>query len=233
VSSSHFDHIAHHYDRSLPEHVVEHYLRKRTAFVLEHCPRGDLLDVGCGTGTLAARLASEGYRVTGIDPSEGMLDVLRDGHPEVQAVQGTGTDLPFADDSFDVVMSVAVMHHVADPGDVRTTLGEMVRVCRPDGRILHWDHNPGNPYWKSLMGRVPQDTGEERLIPEEEVTSALAAAGAEVVLSAKLGFVPDFVPRRAVRRAATAERMLERTPGVRRVAAHNVILAAKAEARTP
>ncbi len=73
----------------------------------------------------------------------------------------------------------------------------MVRVCRPGGRVLHWDHNPRNPYWRLLMARVPQDTGEERLVPEEEVTSALRAAGAEVVLSTQLGFVPDFVPPRA------------------------------------
>ena len=230
MSSSHFDHIAGEYDESLPAHVVEHYLEKRTAFVLQNCPGGELLDVGCGTGTLAGRLAAAGYRVSGVDPSEGMLDVLRANVPEVRAVQGSGTDLPFGDDSFDVVMSVAVMHHVADPGAVRRALGEMVRVCRPGGRVLHWDHNPRNPYWRFLMARVPQDTGEERLVPEEEVTSALRDAGAEVLLSTQLGFVPDFVPRGGLRAAAAFERLAERTPA-RRMAAHNVILAAKG--RTP
>ncbi len=57
MSSSHFDSIASVYDESLPAHVVEHYLQKRTQFVLAHCPRGDGLDVGCGTGVLAERLA--------------------------------------------------------------------------------------------------------------------------------------------------------------------------------
>ena len=57
VTSSHFDSIATLYDDTLPAHVVEHYLRKRTRFVLEHCARGSGLDVGCGTGALAARLA--------------------------------------------------------------------------------------------------------------------------------------------------------------------------------
>ena len=46
----------------------------------------------------------------------------------------------------------------------------MVRVARPGGRILVWDHNPRNPYWGRLMARVPQDTGEERLIPERSHT---------------------------------------------------------------
>ncbi len=234
MSSSHFDEIAAEYDESLPAHVVEHYLAKRTAFVRANCPPGDGLDVGCGTGVLAARLAGEGYSMTGIDPSSGMLDVLRERSPEVVAVRGSATELPFEDSSFDLVMSVAVMHHVADPGAVRQALGEMVRVSRPGGRVLHWDHNPRNPYWNRLMAKVPQDTGDERLVGEAEAIEGLRAGGAEVLRSVQLGWVPDFVPPRALRAAALAERAVEHAPLVRRLAAHNVILATKPEgARTP
>jgi SAM-dependent methyltransferase len=224
---THFDTIAAEYDESLPAHVVEHYLAKRTRFVVEHCPRGAGLDVGCGTGVLAERLAAAGYDMTGVDPSDGMLDVLRARAPQVRAQVASGTDLPFDDDAFDLVYCVAVMHHIAAPGDVRETLREMVRVARPGGRILVWDHNPRNPYWKSLMARVPQDTGEERLIPEAEVVAGLRAGGAEVELSAPLGFVPDFVPPAALGVAAAAERGVERTPLLRRLCAHNVVLAVK------
>ena len=103
----------------------------------------------------------------------------------------------------------------------------MVRVLKPGGRVLVWDHNPRNPYWARLMARVPQDTGEERLIGEQEVLSGLTAAGARIVLSTQLGMVPDFTPPRALPAAAVAERTFERTPIVRRYAAHNVILATK------
>ncbi len=77
------------------------------------------------------------------------------------------------------------------------------------------------------MARVPQDTGEERLIPEQEVVGGLRAAGAQILLSKQLGMVPDFTPRAAVRAAAAAERAVERTPLARRLGAHNVILATK------
>ncbi len=227
MTGSHFDAIAAEYDESLPPHVVEHYLRKRTRFVLAHCPRGEGLDVGCGTGVLAARLARAGYRMSGVDPSQGMLDVLRARCPEIDTRRTSGTSLPFADDSFDLVMCVAVMHHVAEPEAVRLTLAEMVRVSRPGGRVLVWDHNPRNPYWGRLMARVPQDTGDERLIGEEEMLAGLRGAGARIVSAEQLGLVPDFVPPVGLRAAAAAERLGERTPLARRLCAHNVILATK------
>jgi SAM-dependent methyltransferase len=227
MSASHFDTIAGEYDESLPAHVVEHYLRKRTRFVAEHCPNGAGLDVGCGTGVLTARLSAAGYAMSGVDPSDGMLEVLRARWPQIEAQTASGTALPFADGSFDLVMCVAVMHHIAAADAVRATLAEMVRVSRPGGRVLVWDHNPRNPYWRRLMARVPQDTGDERLIPEAEVAQGLQAAGADIVLATQLGWVPDFVPPRAIGAAAALERVLERAPLLRRLGAHNVVLATK------
>jgi ubiquinone/menaquinone biosynthesis C-methylase UbiE len=227
VSDSHFDEIAAVYDESLPPHVVEHYLRKRAAFVLALRPGGEVLDVGCGTGALARRLTGLGYQVTGADPSEGMLEVMRARSPEIRAVVASGTELPFEADSFDIVLSVATFHHIAEPVAVRETLAEMTRVSRPRGRIVIWDHNPRNPYWSRLMARVPQDTGDERLIPAEEVVDGLIAGGAQVLSMQRLGFVPDFTPRVAVGGAGAAERLAERIPRVRDFAAHNVVVATK------
>jgi ubiquinone/menaquinone biosynthesis C-methylase UbiE len=227
ASNSHFDLIAGEYDESLPAHVVEHYLAKRVTFVLDHCPRGRALDVGCGTGVLAERLARAGYRVTGADPSEGMLKILRERTDAVTVRHASGEQLPFPDGEFDLTLTVAVLHHIADPGAVRTTLAEMVRVTHPGGAILIWDHNPRNPYWKSLMARVPQDTGQERLIPEREIITGLRRAGARIVYRAPLGLVPDFTPPAALAAAAALERGVERIPGLRQLCAHNVILATK------
>jgi SAM-dependent methyltransferase len=231
MSESSFDRIADAYDESLPAHVADHYLQKRARFVLEHCPRGTALDVGCGTGALAARLAEAGYEMTGVDPSEGMLRVLERRTSKVRGLRGSGTALEFPDSSFDLVYSVAVMHHIAAPQDVRRTLAEMVRVARPGGRVLVWDHNPRNPYWRLLMARVPQDTGEERLIGADELLAGLLAAGAEPVLVARSGMVPDFTPRALLGAAAAAERLAERTPLVRGLCAHNVVLAEKLSGR--
>jgi SAM-dependent methyltransferase len=228
MSASHFDHVAAVYDDSLPSHVVEHYLRKRVAFVIGRCPPpGRGLDVGCGTGALAQRLSDAGYEMAGIDPSEGMLDVLKTRSPQVTAIRASGTEIPFDSDAFDLAVSVAVMHHIAAPDAVAGTLAEMVRVVRPSGRIVVWDHNPRNPYWPRLMARVPQDSGEERLIEEQELIGGLQRAGAQILESSHLGLVPDFVPPRAMRFAARAEQAVERTPLLRVLCAHNVVVATK------
>jgi SAM-dependent methyltransferase len=228
VRETHFDEVAAVYDETLPPHVTEHYLEKRTRFVLSSCPPpGRILDVGCGTGALAARLAGIGYDVVGLDPSQGMLDVMRERVPEVEAVQGSATEMPFGDGEFDLSLSVATMHHIAEPNAVRRALGEMVRVVKPAGNILVWDHNPRNPYWPYLMRRVPQDRGDERLIDLQELLSGLEAGGAEAVLVRQLGLVPDFTPRALLGVAAALEQAAERTPLVQRRCAHNVVLVAK------
>ena len=136
------------------------------------------------------------------------------------------------------MLTVAALHHIAEPADVRQTLVEMVRVARPGGRIVIWDHNPRNPYWGRLMARVPQDTGEERLIPEDEVLGGLRAGGAEILSSDQLGMVPDFTPPRgparrggagARRRAHAARappRRAQRRPGYQALAAPRASVAA-------
>jgi SAM-dependent methyltransferase len=222
-----FDIVAGEYDESLPAHVVDHYLRKRVAFIREHVPPGPTLDVGCGTGVLAAKLANLGYGMVGVDPSRGMLARLQQAQPDIPAIAGDGTALPFPDAIFAFTYCIAVMHHVAEREAVRKTLTEMARVTRSGGKVLVWDHNPLNPYWRLLMRRVPQDTGAERLIPTDELLAGLAAGGAEPLVVTRSGFVPDLVPPRLLRPMAGIERVVEAAPLLNLLCAHNVVLAVK------
>jgi SAM-dependent methyltransferase len=223
-----FDAIAGEYDQSLPAHVVTHYLAKRLTYITRKTEPGLALEVGSGTGLLAEQLTAAGYDVVASDPSRGMLRQLRQRQPDFPTVVAGGEALPFPDDQFSLTYCVAVMHHVAAPSAVRQTLIEMARVTRPGGHVIIWDHNPRNPYWPLLMRRVPQDTGAERLIPEAEIHTGLSLGGANVIASDQLGLVPDFAPRRLLGVAAGVERLVESVPGLRRLCAHNVVLAIKA-----
>jgi ubiquinone/menaquinone biosynthesis C-methylase UbiE len=222
-----FDAIADIYDGVFPTHVQEHYLRRRVRYIRQQAPAASAIDVGAGTGVLAERLADTGMEVVALDPFPGMLEQLRRRRPGMQTVVAHGEAIPFPDDSFDLAYSVAVMHHIADPDKVRRTVAEMVRVTRPGGHILIWDHNPRNPYWPSLMKRVPQDVGSERLAPMEELVADLTAAGATIERAERLGMMPEFMPRALLPVAELLERAVEATPGLRSYCAHNVVVATK------
>ena len=95
-----------------------------------------VLDVGCGTGRHALRLAKRGAQVTGVDFSAGMLGKARQksGAEKVTLVEHNITaSLPFAPASFDRVLSCLVLDHVPD---VRVFFAELRRVCRRTGFVV-------------------------------------------------------------------------------------------------
>jgi SAM-dependent methyltransferase len=86
-----------------------------------------LLDVGCGTGHFSRRFAAAGLRVTGLDPDLAMLEHGRDLGGGVSYLPGTGTALPFGDNSYDYVTAVTSLCFIANP---ERALQEMWRVAR-------------------------------------------------------------------------------------------------------
>jgi SAM-dependent methyltransferase len=92
-----------------------------------------VLDVGCGTGNYAAALSERcGCRVSGVDPSAGMLALARGAAPWQALRPGSAESLPFRDACFDVVISTDVIHHIGDRGSY---FNEAARVLIPGGRI--------------------------------------------------------------------------------------------------
>ena len=219
--------VAHEYDDVFPRHVAEHYIDKRTSLVKELLPLGGLvLDVGCGTGQLGAAIASDGFDVFGVDLSSSMVSQARQ-----RGLSGTyaavTTALPFADNSFDLALTVATLHHLETPERVARTVSEMGRVVKRGGFVVLWDHNPANPYWPILMKRVPQDSGDERLVPREELLHDVDVAGLQRFRVLRSGFMPDFMPKQLAGPWRWVERAVEVTPGLNIFAAHNVVVARK------
>ena len=175
---------------------------------------------------LAERLAKSGYHMVGVDPSQGMLDILEARTQLVRPVCASGTALPFDDDSFELVITVAAMHHIADPGDVRQTLAEMVRVVKPSGRLVVWDHNPRNPYWKALMAVFPRTPGGAPDRRSRDRQRSARCGRPDPAQQTTRGR-PGLHAALAIPVAAALERAVERTPGLRSLAAHNVIVATK------
>ena len=100
-----------------------------------HAAGRDVLDVGCNTGYGTLRFTPVARRVVGVDVSPRAIDAARqrapDGHPEF--VVTSGFELPFPDDSFDLVTTFQVLEHVPDP---MAYLQEIKRVARPGGTVI-------------------------------------------------------------------------------------------------
>jgi ubiquinone/menaquinone biosynthesis C-methylase UbiE len=107
-------------------------------------PNGAVLDAGCGSGRLAVLIARRrpDLQVRGVDLEPGMVQVAtRRAEQENLASRVRFTvadlaDLPLPDDSADLVVSTASLHHWADPGAVIASLG---RVLRPGGQMWIYD----------------------------------------------------------------------------------------------
>ncbi len=114
-------------------------------------PGQRLLDVACGTGTLARLLAESAgpaSRVTGIDMSERMLAVARhkaEGRglvpPQLEFIQANAESLPFDEASFDRVTASIAVHEMNRQGRMNA-LAEMRRVLRPEGLAAIADMRP-------------------------------------------------------------------------------------------
>lgn len=87
------------------------------------------LDLGCGEGRVGAELERRGHHVIGVDSSPGMVELARERH---EAVVADATELPFEDDSFDLVIAYMSVMNFDDP---EAAIAEVARVLEPGGRF--------------------------------------------------------------------------------------------------
>jgi ubiquinone/menaquinone biosynthesis C-methylase UbiE len=93
-----------------------------------------ILDFGCGYGRVMAQLAEAGYTaMTGIDFSEPLVRRGREEHPELDLAAYPGGPLPYADNSFDAAVMLAVFTCMPDTAAQAGALLELKRVLKPGG----------------------------------------------------------------------------------------------------
>jgi SAM-dependent methyltransferase len=127
--------------------------------IVDELGAGSVLDVGCGTGTLACLLAERGLRVVGVDPASAMLDVARgkDGAARVTWIHGHATTLPLL--AVDVaVMTGNVAQVFVTDDDWSATLRGIRDALRPGGHLV-------------FETRVPERRAWERWTPEASFVS--------------------------------------------------------------
>ena len=134
----------------------------QTDLVKSLCTDREILEVGCGTGMILKEVQPIARRAVGIDISSGMLAQAQARGLEV--VEGSATELPFEDASFDVVYSFKVLAHVEE---IERALQEIARVLRPGGHAVLEFYNPRS--LRGLIKRLKRPTAVSDQTHDEEV----------------------------------------------------------------
>ncbi|MCI0345904.1 MAG: class I SAM-dependent methyltransferase [Chloroflexi bacterium] len=124
-------------ERTLPGIPEENYWFQRHVvayrFAADRVAGCEVLDAGCGEGYGSAILAGRAKSVLGIDLEHAVIEHAAENYPNVRFDAGDLAALPFPDGSFDAVVSLQVIEHLASPRDF---IAECARVLRPGGTLV-------------------------------------------------------------------------------------------------
>jgi 2-polyprenyl-6-hydroxyphenyl methylase / 3-demethylubiquinone-9 3-methyltransferase len=178
------------------DHLAQHFvrdIRARRPFA-----GLGLLDIGCGGGLVSEPLARLGFAVTGLDAGAQALAVAR-AHAQAAGLtidyhQGTAEDWAAGNASFDVVLALEIIEHVADPA---LFLAAAARLTRPGGAIIAATINrTGKAYFFAVLGAeyvlrwLPRGTHQwRRFLRPSELAAQLRRHG--VALKAARGLAYD------------------------------------------
>lgn len=165
-------------------------------------------------------------KLYGCDNSIEMLKKV-DGKGDIHFVCGKSNQLPYAQNTFDLVISVAVFHHLGSEETAADTAREMMRVAKYGGKVIIWDANPLNPYWLILFKRVPYDRGVGKPMSFVKLISRIKDAGISNIEVFKSGWIPDFAPKNIFLLFKIFENIMEHIPLLNLFSAHNVVVLTK------
>ncbi len=142
-----------------------------------------ILDLGCGTGQLTAKIAAAGADVTGLDASPEMIGQARQNYPRLQFTLQSAVAMQF-ENEFDAVFSNAALHWILDAA---AAANNIARALKPQGRLVAEFGGHGNirQILQAIETALQQHTGSipprRTFFPSiPEYTSLLAAVGLEV-----------------------------------------------------
>jgi ubiquinone/menaquinone biosynthesis C-methylase UbiE len=110
-------------------------IHERNNFLKRMSPSGRIIDMGCGWGKDARIFSDLGYKVTGIDLSQELLNIARKTSPNSEFIQADFSELPYQDQTFEGLWASASLLHAETKGQVPKILNEWHRVLRTNGGV--------------------------------------------------------------------------------------------------
>jgi len=193
----------HYFRVALMARALARYLppsgRREAAKAAEPIPR--VLDAGAGRGTLARRLAGQGYRVVAVEESASFVQYLRVRRPRgtqpgLAVVRGDVAALPFGAARFDGIVCGEVLEHVADDA---AALAELARALRPGGVLV-----ATVPAGRGRYGWLDRWAGHVRRYDRSDLARRAAGAGLVVRELHHWGFPFGLLYERLVQRPVLA-----------------------------
>lgn len=165
----------------------ERALRERLVELARLVPGETVLDVGCGTGSLALaakRAVGAAGAVTGVDASPEMIAIAtrKAAHADVAFRTAVAERLPFPDASFDAALATLMLHHLPGPTR-RECVREARRVLKPGGRMLAVDFSAPSPRKGGLIARLHRHGG----VSVDAMVTLLRDAGMRVQETGSVG----------------------------------------------
>jgi ubiquinone/menaquinone biosynthesis C-methylase UbiE len=162
--------------------VTHHDLVRRFVDAVPTDASTVILDVACGPGIITAALAPRAHEVVAFDLTPEMLAKARArcadaGLRNVSFREGSATDLPFPDASFDAVVTRLSIHHFQAP---QRPLAEMARVLKPGGTLVVADVVSSEVGEESELHNaieILRDPSHVRMLPASELTALIEGAG--------------------------------------------------------
>jgi ubiquinone/menaquinone biosynthesis C-methylase UbiE len=175
----------------------KYYLRTKCEELLKTLTRlnfhpEEVLDLGCGTGEAEEDLHEHFKRIVGVDLSQSMINEAKSKKAEnCDFTLGDASKLSFQSNSFDVVFSFCLFHHL-QPGRWASVMKEVKRVTKKGGMIVLCEHNPESPIMRALTRKSEVDENTT-LVNSKQLKAICEACGIRVFQRKFIVFFPELL----------------------------------------